>query len=98
MRRGVIGVNVTGAARHDIIRNTLSTRRFEGANHFKHTASGAGTQIDRKTFRAVEQFKRGHMSGGQVHHMDVIADAGPGGRVVVVTPHVYSFASPDRNL
>ena len=67
-------------------------------DHLKHAAAGAGAQIDGKAFRAVEQFERRHVAGSQIHHVNIIPDAGPIGRVIIAAPDVQPVAPPDRDL
>ena len=77
---------VAGAA--DIFDNLEIAARdfFDRRNHLAHTAPRAGAQIDRlEPCRVLRQQMRhrGHMPRGQIGDVDIIADAGAIGRVVI---------------
>ena len=95
----VAGSQVAGAACLNLIRNRHVVSLFKGVHHVQHAVAGAGTQVKDLGALIGHHIVDGcHVTTSQIHHVDVVADAGAIGRGIVVAEHAQLLAAADGHL
>ena len=88
----VAGGNVAGATGVHDVGQFLAAGLLIGVENVQHAVALAGTQVAHKEAAVLGHLLNGgHMAPGQIHHMDVIPDAGAIGGGVVSTKDVELF-------
>ena len=94
-----VGSDVTGAALANHIGQLLAAGLGEGGDDLEHRSAGAGAQVkDLDAGLAVHPVERGHVTRGQIAHMDVVANAGTIGRGVVVAKDLNGLELANGDL
>ena len=98
---GGVGValgDIAGAAGLDDVGELLAAGFLKGMDDIQHAVALAGAQVaDEEAAIGLQLADGADMAAGQIHHVDVIADAGAvrGGVIVAEDVHLFQLAHRD---